>query len=87
MTEARTTVLMTITADKFLSITEAAAELGLPSTALDPDFGVVAIDPDRGICTVRVFADALPKKSDKDGSGVTGPYSDPKIGPFGIPRR
>lgn len=84
----RETVLMTIQARTGTpGLAEAARALGLPSKALDAEFGVVSIDPEKCLFTVRVFSEFLPDREDQDRSGVSGPYSDPRIGPFGTPRR
>ena len=86
MSGNRETVLLTLAAEGADTIsTRAAADiLGIPSDALDESFGVVAIDPDQHLFAVRVFADAI----DFDASpptGGEGPYSDPRIEPFGLP--
>lgn len=68
-------------------LVEAARTLGLPTKALDREFGVVSIDPDKGSFVVRVFSEFLPARQGNEHSDTSGPYSDPKISPFGIPRR
>ena len=85
---ARETVLMTLEATgEAPSVGQAAQMLGVPIKTLDADFGVVAIDPDRGLYTVRVFADMLKEGGYKDRPGVSGPFSNPGIAPYGTPRR
>lgn len=87
MEAVRKTVLMTVQARSGApSLAKAAQALGLPSDALDPEFGVVSIDPDACLFAVRAFADALPDRKDTDRPDVSGPYSDPNIAPFGVPR-
>lgn len=66
------------------SVEDVAKLLGVPVTAIDAKFGVIIVDVERHICTVRVDSDQLPKDTDQP-EGVSGPYSDPKIAPFGTP--
>ena len=66
------------------TIEQAAKKLGTPVSALDSDFGVVLVDNKRWIYTVRVDAAALPAEQNQN-EGVSGPFSDPKIAPFGLP--
>lgn len=81
----REMVMMTVTgAEDAPSLEQSAAKLGVPSSALDPEFGVVLIDFKRHIYTVRVDAAYLPE-TPASTEGVAGPFSDPKIAPFGLP--
>jgi len=68
------------------SLATAARLLGVRPEDLDPRFGVVVIDPERRLASVRVRASALPADLAARGS-LEGPFADPKIGPFGPPRR
>lgn len=70
--------------EKLPSLEEVAAELGLPLEACDPAFGVIAVDPDRGTYAIRVDRDRVPGKL-ADDPRVKGPFSDPRIAPFGPP--
>ncbi len=67
------------------TIQSAARKLGVAPTALDADFGVLAIDPDRGMFTVRVMDEAAVQRSAVR-TGVGGPFSNPRIAPFGRTR-
>lgn len=66
------------------SVEDVAKLLGVPVTAIDAKFGIIIVDVERHICTVRVDSEQLPKGTDQP-EGVSGPYSDPKIAPFGTP--
>jgi hypothetical protein len=80
--------LMTVTgANGPPSLEAAAAELGVTVDDIDQSFGIVAVDPQRGLYCVQVPADRVPTDtgSGETGSGETyrGPFSNPKIAPFG----
>ena len=65
------------------TLVEAARQLGVPVDAVDPHFGVVTIDPKQGLYSVQVDAARLPPEP--TGGEFTGPFSDPRIEPFGPP--
>jgi hypothetical protein len=67
------------------SLDEVARRLEVRPAQLDADFGVVLIDPDRHLYTVRGDEDAAAAAAERD--GVEGPFSNPRIEPFGPPRR
>ena len=66
------------------SLSAAAATLGVSSGDLDEDFGVVPIGLDLGLYAVKVRQDALPAS---EGAKFRGPYSNPKIAPFGLSKK
>lgn len=66
------------------SIEAVAKLLNVPVSAIDLKFGIIVVDLEHQICTVRVDSDQLPKDNEQS-KGVSGPYSDPKIAPFGTP--
>ena len=77
-------VLMTVKGTKTTPTLEKSAEhLRVPAHALDPNFGVVLVDPKRNIYTVRVEESYVNRDSSDEG---TGPFSDPRIAPFGLPK-
>ena len=78
-------VLMTIVAPgKQPSLAEAAALLGVSAADLGEAFGVVPIDPGKGLYAVEIDADKVPAQS--PGAPYRGPFSSPRIDPFG-PRK
>lgn len=79
---AHKTTLMTVRGeDAPPTLDEAAAQLGISVSALNPEFGVILIDPANRLYAVEVDAEALPA-----GTGSRrpfhGPYSNPDIDIF-----
>ena len=66
------------------SIAVVARKLNVTASAIDTKFGIILVDLERHIYTVRVDKDQLPKDQQQS-EEVSGPYSDPKIAPFGTP--
>lgn len=62
----------------------AAGQLGVAPADIDPDYGMVLIDPDKKMYAVKVRADRLPHGVEQE-KPYRGPFSDPKIEPFGGP--
>lgn len=62
------------------SLNDVARYLGVPTAALNKDFGVVLFDPQRRLFAVEVDARALDGIVLPKGSG---PFSNPEIAPFG----
>ncbi len=76
-------VLMTVQGHEGApSLAAAAEQLGVQAGDLDPSYGVVMVDPSRGLYSVLVRADRLPESSGESGE-FRGPYSNPRIVPFG----
>jgi hypothetical protein len=69
-----------------LDLCSAAAQLGVSVADLDEEFGVRPLDAERGLYAVRVCSESLPV-GDADQRNYQGPFSDPKIAPFGPPRK
>jgi hypothetical protein len=65
---------------------EIQIKYGLTDDEIDPQFGVVEIDPVDGTYTILVEETAAAKISDSEGWKVQGPYSNPRIEPFGPPQ-
>ena len=76
--------LMTVTIPQGApSIAAAAKQLGVKPEDIDAAYGVVPVDPDRGLYAVQVRADRLPRQPEGVGEGYRGPWSNPRIEPFG----
>jgi hypothetical protein len=77
--------LMTVELDPAATdLTAAAQRLGVATESLDATYGVVPIDPDQHLYSVLV--DELAMGSAASRPGVSGPFSNPRIEPFGPPR-
>ncbi len=73
--------LMTVTGPKGPpTLAEAAAQLGVAVEDLNASFGVVPIDLDKGLYSVEVRDDRAPPSTE---GPYRGPFSNPKIEPFG----
>ncbi len=69
------------------TLEEVRQTLHLEPGELDERFGVVAIDPEDHLYTVLVDADAAQRLGLSAGNPeVEGPFSNPRIEPFGPPR-
>jgi hypothetical protein len=78
-------VMVTVKLDpEHASVDHARALLGIDDAAIDHDFGVIAVSPEQDLYTVLVDADAAERMS--TGEGIAGPFSNPRIEPFGPPR-
>jgi hypothetical protein len=58
---------------------------GLREDEIDTSFGVVEVDPEQHIYTVLVEETAAAKIQPDEGWQVEGPFSNPRIQPFGPP--
>jgi hypothetical protein len=65
------------------TVDAAAAHLGVPADAIDPEFGVVLIDPKTGSYAVMVDEDHADAAAARD--DVSGPWANPRIEAFGPP--
>ena len=64
---------------------EVIERYGLAPEDIDPDFGVVEIDPDDHLYVVLVTPEAATRIGPDDGWNTAGPFSNPRIEPFGPP--
>lgn len=68
------------------SIEEVKTRYGLTPDELDESFGVVEIDPTEHLYTILVDESAASKVKSTGDWSTRGPYSNPRIEPFGPPR-
>lgn len=68
------------------SVEEVKRRYGLQDDEIDPQFGVVETDPADHLYTILVEDSAASKVSGQ-GWETAGPYSNPRIEPFGPPER
>ncbi len=66
------------------TLEEVMQELHLQADELDMDYGVQMIDPAAGDYVILVEEEAA-RRVAPDQVGVSGPYANPKIEPFGPP--
>lgn len=66
------------------TVAKAAERLGVEPGQIDAEFGVVSIDPDQHLYTVLVDEEAAAGAAERP--GVEGPFSNPRIEPFGPPQ-
>lgn len=67
------------------TMAEVAQKLQVGEADIDQSFGVVLIDPKRGLYTVRIRQQSG-ANPDTNNPEVKGPFADPGIGHFGLPR-
>lgn len=76
---------MTVELEAGAATVEAAAErLGVDPSQIDAEYGVVSVDPDLHLYAVLV--DEVVASTAAERPGVAGPFSNPRIEPFGPPR-
>lgn len=87
---SRDMVLMTIACPEGAPGLDRAAELlGVPAAEIDKGFGVVVLDPQKGLYAVQVHETAIKAlpTADAGNEAVKGPFSNPRIAPFGPTRK
>lgn len=72
-------VLITVRLPHGATLDDAIERLNLADDDVDRAYGLVAVDPDQGLYALRV--------TDAAGRRAGPPYADPKIEPYGPPRR
>ncbi len=65
------------------SLAHVRESLGIGSEEIDDDFGVIAVQPEENLYAVLVEQDTADRVQGTE--GVEGPFSNPKIEPFGPP--
>jgi hypothetical protein len=77
-------VLITVRLPGGATLDAAMKKLGLSEQDVDSGYGLVPIDPDHGLYGLRVTEEAARRAGgDEDAAG---PFSDPRIEPFGPPQ-
>lgn len=66
------------------SLAKVRESLGIGAEEIDDDFGVIAVEPENDLYVVLVEQDAANRVQGVQ--GVEGPFSNPKIEPFGPPQ-
>jgi len=69
------------------SIEELRSQFALDADEIDEEFGVVEIDPEDHLYTILVEEEAAGKIVSTADWEVSGPYSNPRVEPFGPPER
>lgn len=67
------------------SIDEIQTRYALTDDEIDKSFGLVEIDPEDALYTILVEETAVAKVKPDQEIDVKGPYSNPRISPFGPP--
>lgn len=67
-----------------VSLAQVRESLGIDAEEIDDDFGVIAVEPEKNLYAVLVEQDTANRV--RDTKGVDGPFSNPKIEPFGPPQ-
>jgi len=76
--------MLTVKLDpRHATVDDAGRRLEIDPSQIDRDFGVVSIDPDESLFAVLVDEDVAEGARGK--AGVSGPFSNPRIEPFGPP--
>jgi hypothetical protein len=68
------------------SLEEIQKQFSLSDDEVDREFGLIEVDPDEHIFTFLVEAASAAKVQPGPGWNVSGPYSNPRIEPFGPPQ-
>ncbi|GAA0991902.1 hypothetical protein GCM10009555_080050 [Acrocarpospora macrocephala] len=78
-------VLITVRLTRGATMDLALRKLGLTKQDVDLGYGLIPLDPDKGSYGMRVTPEAAAKLA-AEGHDFEGPWSDPRIEPFGPPR-
>lgn len=68
------------------TLKEIVSKYGLEPDELDHEFGIVPIDPEKNDYTILVEQSAASKISPNEQWDVSGPYSNPRIETFDLPK-
>ncbi|GIH27569.1 hypothetical protein Aph01nite_58790 [Acrocarpospora phusangensis] len=78
-------VLITVRLPRSATMETALRRLALTKEDVDTGYGLVPLDPDKGVFGMRVTPQAAQRLTE-GGHDFDGPWSDPRIEPFGPPR-
>ena len=79
-------VMMTVKADGSPTLKGIQQRFGLADSDVDQQFGVVEIDPQDHLFAIMIEEDKASQVSKNSNWEVKGPYSNPRIAPFGPPQ-
>ncbi len=81
-------ILITVRLPRGATLEAAMRKLKLSEEEVDLDYGLVPIDPDSGLYGLRVTEEAGHRAgaTATDSDGYAGPWSDPRIEPYGPPQ-
>lgn len=79
-------VMMTFRSDSPRTLQEIQQQFGLADAEVDHEFGVVEIDPEDHLFAFMVDENKAAQVSSDPNWSIKGPFSNPKIEPFGPPR-
>jgi hypothetical protein len=78
-------VMVTLKLDpEHASLEEVRESLGIGTEEIDDEFGVIAVSPEESLYAVLVEPETANRVQGVE--GVKGPFSNPKIEPFGPPQ-
>jgi len=83
--KAMSKVMVTLKLDpEHASVDQVRRSLGIGADEIDDDFGVIAVSPDESLYAVLVDPETATRVQGAE--GAKGPFSNPKIEPFGPPQ-
>ncbi|MGW3210248.1 hypothetical protein [Streptomyces sp. NPDC001135] len=78
------TVLVTVTLPAGATLQDALRRYGLTPDQVDETYGLVSVDPAQDLYALLVSEEAATRLTGS--TGVSGPFADPPIEPYGPPR-
>lgn len=68
------------------TVEQISEKFGFGGDEVDREFGVVATDPDENLYAILVEDSAVERLSGEDAQALEGPYANPRIEPFDLPK-